>query len=200
MSRPVVETLARLADDRAMKSTQWLFALAASSAWALAASPAQAQHFGEAGQLVIQSDEAIGVAVDDHTQVRVAGTSPGGGANVSLQPAADYFVMRNLSVGGLLRYAHRGDVDRFGIGGRVGYDLTINDNLTFWPVGAIEIEGGSGPTNLAFVAYAPLLWHPVQHFFVGLGPFLEPSVPFSGPGGTVTSFGVQSTVGGWFVP
>jgi len=47
---------------------------------------------------------------------------------------------------------------------------------------------------------AHLLWHPVQHFFVGLGSFLEPSVPLSGPGGTVTSFGVESTVGGWFVP
>lgn len=189
MSRPVVETLARLADDRAMKSTQWLLAVAALAA-CLSARPAQAQQFGDAGQLVIQSD----------AQVRIAGTSPGGGANVFLQPAADYFVIPNLSLGGFLRYSHPVDGDRFGIGGRVGYDIAVGGHFTFWPVGTVEVEGGTGPTDLAFVAYAPLLWHPVQHFFVGLGPFLEPFVPFSGPGGTVTSFGIQSTVGGWFVP
>ena len=112
-------------------------------------------------------------------------------------PALDYFVIPNLSVGGVVLFTHTeqssgstanqpsetSSINLYGIGGRVGYNIGISDSLSFWPkLGLLYVGGstspaggGNGISTSAFdvQVYAPFLLHPVKHFFFGIGPFLQ---------------------------
>lgn len=165
--------------------------------------------FGNAGQLAMQAD----------LQLRFVGTSEsnGGpsGSDVLIQPAADYFLIDHLSLGGVLKFelqsSGNDQATSFGIGPRIGYNIPIVDKLSFWPDLFLLFDTTSRNNNngsdTAFTmgVFGPLLFHPVAHFFVGLGPILSTEVSHtfsdnrgrSGDAPKLTEYGVMSTIGGW---
>jgi hypothetical protein len=177
------------------------------------ASIAQAQpaaRFGEAGEVAISSDAALSIR---DTHIKGGPTA----FNVLLEPAADFFVVRGLSVGGFvgLDYSKSGDshATRFGIGPRVGYNVGLSDLLSLWPrvgfsyahtsisgsasiaAGGTSIQRSSGSGDaLALNLFVPLMLHPAEHFFAGFGPFLDLDTIGDNK---ATSFGAKLTLGGW---
>jgi hypothetical protein len=170
--------------------------------------------FGRAGQLAIQADLELRFQ-------GFSGSNNGGtGSDIVVQPAADYFVIDNLSVGGMITFENltfdnggggSTTTTTFGFAPRVGYDIAIVDKLSFWPDLFVEYSTASTSNNggseniFSLGVFAPLLFHPVPHFFVGLGPDLstELSHDRSNNGQTrgvskLTQYGVMSTIGGWF--
>lgn len=179
---------------------------------------AQAQDFGNRGQLAISGD----------TNLSLTGTSlsDNGGSSFTfvIQPSADYFVIDNLSLGGFVSYEHlstsnggnTANTDTFGVGPRIGYDIRIGNSFSFWPKALVEYaesstsSGGvsNGGDGWTIGIFAPFLFHPVQHFFLGLGPILTTQVSsnashsqngqstsISAP--QATTYGLAFTLGGW---
>jgi hypothetical protein len=181
------------------------------------------QTFGGPGTLAISSDMNLGFFGSS--------TSEGGGSmwTFLLAPAADYFVIQGLSIGGQIVYSHTHassggtatgasststsvDTDSFGIGPRIGYNIPISDLFSFWPKVALiytdkSTSGASGNT-FDVQAYAPVLLHLAPHFFAGLGPQIQTDISASASVGGVnvptvpktTSYGLYFTIGGWTVP
>ena len=155
--------------------------------------------FGSQRQLAISSDAALSIT---HY-------SPGDTTTITLQPAVDYFVIPNLSVGGFIGLDYTTTEStttvRFGIGPRVGYNVTLSDMLSIWPkVGFsfsttnTEVDGDNSDNNdntaIALNLFVPFMFHPATHFFAGFGPFLDTDL--SGDD-KVTAFGLKLTLGGW---
>jgi hypothetical protein len=161
--------------------------------------------FGNPGQLAISSDVALLIqrSSQDTTTIQFA-------------PAADYFIARNLSIGGVILFdytqADESDSTRFGIGPRVGYNLAFTDTLGVWPKLGFSYSHTSVSTDVdvddeavltssvsgdhfTLNLFAPVMFHPVPHFFVGFGPFLDTDL--SGDNKT-TTFGGRLALGGWF--
>ena len=104
-------------------------------------------------------------------------------------------------------------VTTFGIAPQVGYNLGLTDSISFWPKLYFGYTSSStnnnGPTfsSGALGIYAPFLYHPVQHLFLGLGPnFSTQLVASESQNGNsaqnypkVTVFGVMATIGGYFL-
>jgi hypothetical protein len=177
------------------------------------------QRFGGPGTLAISSDMNLELSGQSVSQ---------GGASswdFILAPAADYFVIQGLSVGGEIAFTHTHtsetsdagvatsvDGNAFSIGPRVGYNIPLGDLLSFWPkagllFSATSLAGVDGKT-LDVVFYAPLLLHLAPHFFAGLGPGVQTDLTasasqsgqsISNPPKT-TSYGLYFTIGGWTVP
>ncbi|MDP9002531.1 MAG: hypothetical protein M3O46_20770, partial [Myxococcota bacterium] len=142
--------------------------------------------------------------------------SSGSTTTIELEPALDYFVIRNLSIGGSIEfnYVSAGTTHstRFGVGPRVGYNFTLSDLISVWPRAGLSIGTkssttdpapgapagtpsiSSSGTNVQLNLYVPLMFHPAPHFFAGLGPFLD--VDLSGDA-KATTFGAKMTIGGW---
>jgi hypothetical protein len=202
--------------------TRTTFALAAIGIPLFLAGPANAQSvtdntrvtgpaevFGAAGQIAISSDAALVI------QRRTITDVSGGTTSIQLAPAADYFVINNLSVGGFVGfdYVTSGDNDssRFSIGPRVGYNIPFSDLVSIWPKAGFSFAHTSstvstpGPNNstvsvtntadaFALNLFVPVMFHPVRHFFAGFGPFLDTDL--SGDN-RATVFGGKLTIGGW---
>lgn len=161
--------------------------------------------FGDSGQLALSSDVALLI---QHSSLD--------STTIQFAPAADVFVMRNFSVGGVILFdytqAKATDTFRFSIGPRVGYNLAFTDRLGLWPkIGfsyshtsvSTDVSGSQGVTvstsasgdHVTINLFVPVMFHPVPHFFVGFGPFLDADL--SGDN-KVTTFGGRLTLGGWF--
>jgi hypothetical protein len=106
--------------------------------------------------------------------------------------------------------------NRFSIGPRLGYNLGLSDFVSIWPKIGISYARTSTTTStlvpdagqtstttvkrtttgsgVALNLFAPLLFHPAEHFFAGLGPFLDTDL--SGDNRT-TVWGLKLTIGGW---
>jgi hypothetical protein len=159
--------------------------------------------FGNKHELAISSDAALSIT---HY-------SPGDLTIITLAPAVDYFIIDNLSIGGFigLDYATSGDASttRFSVGPRVGYNLFLSDLVSLWPKIGFSFattsskEGGatdnvtvttSSNSGIALNLFLPIMFHPAEHFFAGLGPFLDTDL--SGDD-KVTAFGFKLTIGGW---
>lgn len=178
------------------------------------------QHFGDAGQLVISNDANFGLSGSS--------TSNNGGSSFTLilQPAIDFFVIQNLSVGGVAIFNHTNGSDPggssssnlYGVGARVGYNLAFGDALSWWPKLAFIYGGTSSsttPVDGATVSvsgssfdiqlFAPVLLHPINHFFLGLGPFVQTDLASSQSSGgqsvanptKTTEYGLMFDMGGW---
>ena len=157
----------------------------------LVASPATAQPLGNgAAAFGAPGSIAISGELEGHLH---------NGWDLHLQPAGDYFIATNVSVGGLIGFTHNsGNPARnaFDIGVRAGYNLAISNPVTFWPTAGVFIHrefGTTGSTSASLNIFAPFLFHLVPHLFVGFGPDFE--LPLNGGG---TGYGVKTTVGGWF--
>ena len=170
--------------------------------------------FGNAGQLVISDDLRAGLLYTSFSEGDASET------DFQLQPAVDYFVIANLSVGGQLsiRYntedAGSGDsIDTtlVGVVPRVGYNIPLGSSASIWPRVALGYVHASISTGVPAVsvsgysivleAFAPFLFHPVPHFFIGGGPIVSTELVSKVEDMEVaktTNLGLVSTIGGYF--
>jgi hypothetical protein len=181
----------------------------------------QRQHFGDASQLVISNDTNFGLSGSSFSN------NGGSTFTLTLQPAIDWFIIQNLSIGGLVTFDHTSSnmqgasnsSNVYAVGGRVGYNIAIGDAISWWPKLALLYAGSSGSTTPAgagaqtstsgnafdLQVFAPLLLHPINHFFLGIGPFVQTDLTASsstnGMSNTnpskTTSYGALFDMGGW---
>jgi hypothetical protein len=163
--------------------------------------------FGDRAQLTISSD--AGLSISNTSTSGVDGST----TNLTLRPAVDYFVVNNVSVGGFLGldYTSASGVHSttFAIGPRVGYNLAISERFSFWPKLGFSFSSASVSGNppvipaesntvdgshLALNLFAPLMFHPVQHFFLGFGPALDTDLTGDAKQTTIAG---RLTIGGW---
>jgi hypothetical protein len=209
-------------------------------AWADGGTP----NFGKSGQLAISWDQALGTPfVVGGTASGLGGTAPlvpgswsmidfqyvslnnngGSATQFGLAPAADFFVIDNLSVGGQLLFSiastspNQGpgtSYTSFGIAPEVGYNIGLTDRISVWPKlffgyqsTSVSNNGGSYSEG-ALGVYVPFLYHPAQHFFLGIGPNFATQLisnisPGNGgpsvDGSKATTFGITATFGGYFL-
>lgn len=172
-----------------------------------AASPAG--RFGDKNQIVISSDNELAIRSTSTSGVDGSTTS------VKLFPAIDYFVIDNVTFGGFMSFEHTstpgtpsGKSTTFGIGPRVGYNLAFSERFSFWPKLGLSYTHTSlktdpvGPvpgfdssnSHLTLNVFAPVLFHPVKHFFVGLGPGFDTDLTGDAKQTTIAG---RLTIGGW---
>lgn len=214
--------------------------LAAGSARAQAGGPA----FGQAGELNVSWDQplvagslaAIDPALNSPKPAPMALTPIGfqyysvsnnGGSETlfSLAPAADYFVIDNLSIGAqvMLGFASSSPPNGgqgttttlYGIAPQVGYNIPFSDSISFWPklffafAGSSQSNNGGSGNSGTIGVFAPFLFHVATHFYLGVGPDFStqafvnqtnggPNPPPINNPPKVTTFGAMATVGGWF--
>jgi hypothetical protein len=174
--------------------------------------------FGARGQLAI----SVGLPLTGEApqlEIVHASTNMGGGSStvLAIEPSADYFIAPSLSVGGLvgIRYVSNtepagslfisGNITTLTAEARVGYNLALGDSLSLWPRIGIGYSHGSSDGSSSYavplVAFAPLLWHPGRHFFLGAGPIFTTSL-VDRSGGVdqpkTTDVGIQADLGGYF--
>jgi hypothetical protein len=178
---------------------------------------APSRAFGRAGQIVISGASQLGFEHASYGATNGPAPQPAT-TSFFVAPSADLFVVRGLSVGARLEYGHfaqTGDAsgDSLSIGPRAGYAVPLGDHVSFWPdVDVSYSEGwistGSRDVSVAVGVYAPVLYHPATHFFVGLGPYVTANVlsrsvtpqGISADVPTLTIYGVAFTAGGWVAP
>ena len=172
--------------------------------------------FGAAGQLVISDDMQIAVV---HSSRSFMGETVSGNA-LQLQPAVDYFVAPNFSIGGQLAVAYSssdngagGSFNQTAVGilPRIAYNIALAPTASIWPrlaFGYVHVssDSGAGTTSTSgytvnLVAFVPVLFQPVPHFFLGAGPILTTqliSKVEDMDASKTTNIGLLSTIGGYF--
>jgi hypothetical protein len=167
--------------------------------------------FGGKGQLAISSDTGLSLS-----NTSISGID-GSTTNLVLRPAVDYFVADYFSVGGFLGLEYNstpgGSSTTFSVGPRVGYDIPLTERFTLWPKvgfsfastsqdqdevqlpqgGTVEGDDESN-TSIQLNLFAPFMFHPVEHFFIGLGPAFD--LDLSGDN-KATTIAARLTLGGW---
>jgi len=166
--------------------------------------------FGGKKQLAISSD--AGLSISNTSIADVDGST----TTLLLRPAVDYFVIDYLSIGGFLGVQYDstsgGSTTAVSIGPRVGYNIPLSERFSIWPkVGfsfastsqetddvtenGVTIEGESETsTSLQLNLFAPFMFHPVQHFFIGFGPAFD--LDLTGDS-KATTIAARLTLGGW---
>lgn len=167
--------------------------------------------FGGKGQLAISSDAGLSIS-----NTSISGVD-GSSTQLVLRPALDYFVIDYLSVGGFLGLEYNsapgGSSTAMSVGPRIGYNIPLSERFSFWPkVGfsfastsqkqdAIRLPDGStmsssdrSSTSVQLNLFAPIMFHPVQHFFIGFGPAFD--LDLSGDN-KATTIAARLTLGGW---
>ncbi|HKO47986.1 MAG TPA: hypothetical protein VJV79_09700 [Polyangiaceae bacterium] len=165
--------------------------------------------FGDRGQITISSDAGLSISSTSTSGV------DGSTTKLTLLPALDYFVANNISVGGFIGVDYTTTSGQhetvFQIGPRVGYNLAFSERFSFWPKLGFSYSSSStsttapppappGTTNdvsgshLALNVFAPVMFHPVQHFFLGFGPALDTDLTGDA---RKTAIAGRLTIGGW---
>jgi hypothetical protein len=197
---------------------RFLLPAALLAACCLAPTAARADMPGRQGQIVIRSDFDLSAS---YSKTSLPSSAPAGAkepdAAIRLQlgPAVDYFVIPGLSVGGqvFLNYGKQGDSSStgFGLGPRVGYYINFASGIGIWPQAAFQYastkftvkdaqgneQSTSGSTSSVLVS-APLIVEFVDHFFLGIGPYLSLDVSVPDGQGKTTTLGIATQVGGYF--
>ena|SRR5579863_2158876 len=163
------------------------------AASAPAPTAAAATAFGEGGSWVLSvQSHAAGSSTSSFFLQKVSG----GNWTVNVQPALDYFIGNGISVGGAVGFFHSNSTT-VSFGARAGFNQGLTGKFSFWPTAGIygNYFHGSGSSSTAADAevYAPFLYHPVEHFFLGVGPFLG----YQFHGGSYTEYGLDFVIGGW---
>jgi hypothetical protein len=162
--------------------------------------------FGQDGQIAVSSDAGLSIS-----NTSVSGVD-GSTTSVTLRPSVDWFVVDAISLGGFVgvQYdsADGGSTAIISVGPRVGYNLPISARTSVWPkVGisfantrvtsddddGVEDEEASN-TAAQLNLFVPVMFHPVPHFFLGLGPALD--LDLNGEA-KATTIAVRLTIGGW---
>jgi hypothetical protein len=167
--------------------------------------------FGSKGQLAISSDAGISISNTSISDI------DGSTTTLILRPAVDYFVIDYLSIGGFLGLQYDstpgGSNTAISIGPRVGYNIPLSERLSLWPkVGFsfastsqsqddVELPTGGTvegddetSTSLQLNLFAPFMFHPVEHFFIGFGPAFD--LDLTGDN-KATTIAARLTLGGW---
>jgi hypothetical protein len=183
-----------------------LFSQVAASPLALAAP--EPPRFGAQEQLVVSSD--AGLSVERTSALRGDRYSQDQSTTyILLRPAVDYFVLQNLSVGifvGLRRSSQEAvTVSTIELGSRVGYAIAMSERFSLWPkIGLsysrtdvdvhapqdVTVLGPFGTSAVTLNVFAPVLYHPVPHFFLGFGPGIDIDK-------SAITVGARLTLGGW---
>ena len=191
-----------------MKRLVGLLAVAAFMGFAGVAS---AEDLGAEGQIVVSHDIEFGAVGPSSPGIAIGHQWQHRGTTFAIQPAFDYFLMENLSLGGAIaldnaRWAggsfgagswghHDGGKRKLGIGVgvRVGYTIPVGP-LVFWPKAGIELYHKSDFDFLTFDIVAPFTYSPAEHFFIGIGPKFSVQLTENDN----TNLGLVSTIGGYF--
>lgn len=156
-----------------------------------------ADAFGQAGQLVISQDFDLQLAYN------TAGTD---NFTIVLAPGADYFISNNISLGAGLTlgqiFQPGENATSLGLNVRAGYNLMFTESVSLWPkvqLGFVynkqtSFQFGADGTFLQLGVFAPVMLHPTNHFFIGLGPNLDLLLG----DGDGLNFGARSVIGGYF--
>ncbi len=170
-------------------------ALASASAENALAFGGTADRLGQQGNFVITNE--ANVAFEQRLN-DPAGTS------FTLQPALQYFLSQNVSIGGsiLFGYSSGGGQSTtvFGLAPEIGYDLTLSATWSFWPeisagFRTFSASPGTSSTSAFASINAPFLIHPAEHFFFGAGPGI--SIGLAGDN-KVNAINVGFVIGGYF--
>jgi hypothetical protein len=168
---------------------------------------------GKQGQIVIRSDFDISASYSKTelpSSAPPGATAPDATIQFLLGPAADYFVVPGVSVGGQLffRYAKTGDnsTTGYGLGPRVGYYANFMSGLGIWPQVAFHYsstkistkDSSSSGSASDLQISAPLVIELVDHFFLGIGPYVRLDLSVPDAVGKTTTIGVATQVGGYF--
>jgi hypothetical protein len=166
--------------------------------------------FGVLGQMVVSDDVSFNLV---H---RSAGDQSSW--NITIQPALDYFIAPNISVGGAIGIGHSSastsgmgstDTTLIAIAARGGYALRLTEMLSLWArlsLGYTHVSFSFGNNSasgyqIPLQIFVPILFHPVQHFFIGVGPvfaFQLASKMESTSPPKETDIGLLSTIGGYW--
>jgi hypothetical protein len=167
--------------------------------------------FGGSGQLAISSDAGFSLSNTSLSEADGSSTA------LILRPAVDYFVVDNLSLGGFLGLEYNtapgGSSTAMSIGPRVGYNLPFGERWSVWPklgfsfastsqkvddvtlpTGEVVEGRDETSTSLQLNIFAPVMFHPVEHFFLGLGPAFD--LDLTGDN-KATTIAARLTLGGW---
>lgn len=182
----------------------------------------QTPPFGSRGQFVFGPDLTFDIRRTSYSE-SPTGRTADSSLSLTIAPALDYFVLKNLSIGGQVyfTYAKQGNLEgsAIGFGPRVGYALAFNDWVTLWPRAGVsfthtqtdDTRSFSGLEEISREATslqlsAPLLITPVSHFAIGVGPFatidLLVTAEQQGSSHRVersTTLGIATTLVGYFL-
>ena len=125
----------------------------------------------------------------------------GGDYEIAVHPAIDHFVTDQLSLGAAVGFVYNSiqtGTTLVNLGARLGYNLSLGESVGLWPTAGVfyyHLTGNGMPTqaNTNLEVFAPFLYHPISHFFTGLGQSLE----FEINGPHDKSYGVDFVLGGW---
>ena len=182
------------------------------------ATAAAPEHFGEPGQLVIDQSFMLGAS---SASFALEGIAEYRSNQVTLAPAVSWFAARRLSLRLGSSFSHSwasaghgswGRATRVGVSPGIGYALPLGQHMSLWPrVSAHAAKswyesdniGAFSTVGMSFGALAPVLWHPADHFFIGVGPGI--SWQFQGDRFATleysnNTFFLMSTLGGYFSP
>jgi hypothetical protein len=183
------------------------------------APPPAATGLGAVGQIAISDDLHVTAARASQSFMGQSYKS----TTLLLQPAIDIFLAPNLSIGGQLQLGRssnnaNGDTTTTTIGllPHIGYNIPIGPTASIWPRASLAYLHYSYSTpgasyensnyTVSFIAFVPVLFQPAPHFFIGGGPYLSTDLisKYDSGGGAsgdtfkTTTFGLLSTVGGYF--
>jgi hypothetical protein len=157
---------------------------------------ARAQAFGSRGQIV-----PFGTVSYSH--VSAGGNSADG---LALAPGLMYFPTTSLAIGVQPVYAYNsgfggGSVHILGFEPLVGFGVPLADRVAFFPRVGIQFSWqfpspGNSSNQITMVGFAPLLYIPAPHFYIGFGPTV--GVDLDSSFAKQTAFGIASEIGGYF--
>jgi hypothetical protein len=129
-----------------------------------------------------------------------------------ISPKIQFFAARDLAVGIGLVYEHLWGTgfpteDVYGGSISVGYNLRLAPLVSLFPQFEITAQRrilsdvppgspltGGGATEVGVELFVPFLVHPVQHFFLGIGPAFS---VFGSESFRTESVSLQTIIGGW---
>jgi hypothetical protein len=176
-----------------------------------------AEPFGEPGQLVI--DQSFMLAASRTSYAADSGLAGYQSNQVTLAPVVSWFAARRVSLRLGTSFLHSwassedgswGSATRVGVSPGIGYALPLGRQLSLWPRLSTEVGktwydalGAANAVDMSTSALAPVLWHPAEHFFIGLGPGISwrwQGERFAKLKYSSHHFLLMSTLGGYFSP
>jgi hypothetical protein len=193
--------------------------------------------FGRRGQLALSWDQALittagigsapggppGSASMLDVQYESASNNGGAVSRFGLAPTADYFIIDHLSLGAQIlgsvavyspNTGTGATTTSFGLAPQVGYNINVTSGISLWPkiffgyATRSTDHGGISVNATAIGAFVPVLFHPVSHFYIGIGPNFSTELSSNVSGGgtststdgtKITAVGLMATFGGYFL-
>ena len=175
--------------------------------------------FGKAGVLNVASDLSLNVQHTGYGSAPSGGETPSSVTTYMVGPAADYFVIDNLSLGAMFQFgritestgAEEAKIDVIGFEPRVGYHIPlVPEKLGLWPrinyfyeSKKFMVDGRADITDksMGVGVFVPLLIHPVEHFHIGIGPYMDTALSTKAGGqdeAKATTIGLRMEIAGWW--